>query len=160
MGSLLGHLTKPLIQGALIPYSERDVPVDIQVYGKPGSSAIYKQRVYRLNACEPIRFTSHMVESEKGEVLEYVGMGFGMKLRLSVDQGSLHFTSDGYFWDVLGWRIPVPGLLTPGKTYLWHHNEAPNRFNIRIEIRHALFGTMFTQVGVFQERHAEQKEAA
>jgi hypothetical protein len=29
-------------------------------------------------------------------------------------------------------------------------NNSANRFNIRIDIRHALFGTTFTQAGVFR----------
>jgi len=159
-GKLLGHLSKPFIKGALIPYDDQDFPVDIQVYSKADCPHIFKQRIYMLNGRKAIRFTSHMAESEKGEVLEYVGMGLGMKLKLHVADGNLHFTSDGYFWDMLGWRIPLPGLLTPGKTYLCHCNEAPNRFNIRIEIRHALFGTAFVQAGVFRERQEAQKEAA
>lgn len=159
-GKLLGHLTQPMIQGALIPYSDANFPVEIQVYAKPQDPAIYKQRIYRLHGRKPIQFTSFMRESERGEVLEYVGMGLGMKLVLSVEpSGSLHFQSDGYFWDVLGWRIPLPGLFTPGKTFLWHHNETPERFNIRIEIRHWLMGTTFTQVGVFEEV-AEPKAVA
>lgn len=102
-----------------------------------------------------------MRESERGEVLEYVGMGLGMKLVLSVEaNGSLHFQSDGYFWELFGWRIPLPGLFTPGKTFLWHHNETPERFNIRIEIRHCLMGTTFTQVGVFEEVTQPQAVAA
>jgi hypothetical protein len=160
VGKLIGTLSKPFIQGALIPYDDHDFPVDIQVYGKTGSSHIYKQRIYMLNGRQPIRFTSYMAESEKGEVLEYVGLGLGMKLKLHVADGNLHFTSDGYFWDILGWRIPLPGLLTPGKTFLRHCNEAPNRFNIRIEIRHALFGTTFVQAGVFHEGRAAEREAA
>jgi uncharacterized protein len=88
-GRLLGHLTQPLIQGALIPYSDADFPVEIQVYAKPGDPAIYKQRIYRLHGRRPIQFTSFMRESERGEVLEYVGMGLGMKLVLSVENGSL-----------------------------------------------------------------------
>lgn len=155
-GQLLGHLAQPLIQGALIPYSDSNFPVEIQVYAKPQDPAIYKQRIYRLHGRKPIQFTSFMRESERGEVLEYVGRGLGMKLVLSVENGSLHFQSDGYFWDVFGWRIPLPGVFTPGKTFLWHHNETPERFNIRIEIRHWLMGTTFTQVGVFEEM-AEQE---
>lgn len=160
IGKLIGFISKPFIQGALIPYDDSGFPVDIQVYGKPGSAHIYKQRIYMLNGRKPIRFTSYMAESESGEVLEYVGLGLGMKLKLHVADGNLHFTSDGYFWDMLGWRIPLPGVLTPGKTYLRHCNEAPNRFNIRIEIRHLLFGTTFVQAGVFQEKCAAEKEAA
>lgn len=159
-GKLLATASMPFIKGALIPYDDSGFPVDIQVYGKAGSPHIFKQRIYRLNGRKPIQFTSYMAESEGGEVLEYVGLGLGMKLKLHAIDGDLHFTSDGYFWDLLGWRIPLPGLLTPGKTYLRHCNEAPNRFNIRIEIRHAVFGTTFVQAGVFQEGQAAHKEAA
>jgi len=151
LGRVLGYLSMPFIDGALIPYHDADFPVDIEVYSKVGSAAIFKQRIYRLNRRKPVMFTSFMAESEKGEVLEYVGMGLGMKLQLSVRDGNLHFESDGYFWDVLGVRIPLPGLLTPGKTYLCHRNNSANQFDIRIEIRHALFGTTFTQAGVFRE---------
>ena len=158
VGKFLGFMTMPMIKGALIPYCDTDFPVDIEVYSKPGNPAIFKQRIYRLNNRQPIQFTSYMRESSKGEVLEYVGMGLGMKLQLSVDGSDLHFTSDGYFWEVLGFRIPLPGVFTPGKTYLWHRNDNPNQFNIRIEIRHALFGTTFTQAGTFSDLH-ERRES-
>lgn len=151
LGRLLGYLTMPLIKGALMPYNDADFPVDIQVYSKPDCASIFKQRIYRLNVRKPVMFTSFMAESSKGEVLEYVGMGLGMKLVLDVREGNLHFESDGYFWEVFGVRIPLPGLITPGKTFLCHRNNHANQFDIRIEIRHALFGTMFTQVGVFRE---------
>jgi hypothetical protein len=151
IGKLLGYITRPMIKGALIPFDDADFPVDIQVYSKPDCPSIFKQRNYRLNGRKPIQFTSFMRESEKGEVLEYVGMGLGMKLLLRVQDGDLYFTSDGYFWEILGWRLPLPGMLTPGKTFLCHRNDNPNQFNIRIEIKHVLFGTTFKQVGVFRE---------
>lgn len=151
LGRILGYLSMPLIRGALMPYNDADFPVDIQVYSKPGCASIFKQRIYRLNGRQPVMFTSFMAESSRGEVLEYVGMGLGMKLVLEVRDGNLHFESDGYFWQVLGVRIPLPGVLTPGKTFLCHRNNSANQFDIRIEIRHALFGTTFTQAGVFRE---------
>ena len=150
-GKLLGYLTWPMIGGALIPFNDADFPVDIEVFTKPGCDALFKQRVYRLNGRRPIEFTSYMREGGKGEVLEYVGMGLGMKLLLSVRDANLHFTSDGYFWEVMGRRIPLPDFLSPGKTHLVHRNEGPGQFSIRIEIRHRWFGTMFTQAGVFSE---------
>jgi hypothetical protein len=157
IGKLLDHLTMPIIKGALIPYSDADFPVDIQVYSKPDCPSIFKQRIYRLHGRKPIQFTSYMRESEKGEVLEYVGMGLGMKLVLHVHEGNLYFTSDGYFWDILGFRLPLPDILTPGKTFLCHRNDNPAQFNIRIEIRHPLFGTTFTQIGVFHELQSDQE---
>jgi hypothetical protein len=156
LGKIMGFITMPFIKGALIPYSDTHFPVDIQVYSKADCPFIFKQRIYRLHKHKPIQFTSYMRESEKGEVLEYVGAGLGMKLVLRVHEGNLYFTSDGYFWDLFGWRIPLPGILTPGKTFLCHRNDNPNQFNIRIEIKHCLFGTTFTQVGIFHEISADQ----
>jgi hypothetical protein len=151
LGKLLGYLTMPMIKGALLPFNDKDFPVDIQVYSKENCASIFKQRIYRLHGRKPVQFTSFMSESSKGEVLEYVGMGLGMKLLLDVRDGNLHFESDGYFWELFGFRIPLPSLITPGKTFLCHRNNSANQFDIRIEIRHALFGTTFTQAGVFRE---------
>lgn len=150
-GKFLGFMTMPLIKGALIPFNDQNFPVGIEVYSKKDCSFIFKQRIYHLNGRKPIQFTSYMRESEKDEVLEYVGKGLGMKLKLHVQDGNLHFTSDGYFWDVFGLRIPLPGVLTPGQTFLCHRNDNPNQFNIRIEIKHCLLGSTFTQVGVFHD---------
>jgi hypothetical protein len=151
LGMLLGYLTMPMIKGALLPFNDKDFPVDIQVYSKENCASIFKQRIYRLHGRKPVQFTSYMSESSKGEVLEYVGMGLGMKLLLDVRDGNLHFESDGYFWELFGVRIALPGLITPGKTFLCHRNNSANQFDIRIEIRHPLFGTTFTQAGVFRE---------
>jgi hypothetical protein len=150
-GKILAYITKPMINGALIPFSDTNFPVDIQVYAKSDCRAIFKHRIYRLHGRKPIQFASRMQESEKGEVLEYVGMGLGMKLILHVHGGDLYFTSDGYFWEIRGRRIPIPGIFTPGKTFLCHRNDSPGQFSIRIEIKHCLFGTTFLQVGVFHE---------
>ena len=159
-GKLLGYLTMPMIKGALIPFDDANFPVDIAVYAKPDCPFIFKQRLYKLNGRKPIQFTSYMRESSKGEVLEYVGMGLGMKLLLSVRDGNLHFESDGYFWDIFGVLSPLPAFLTPGKTYLCHRNNHATQFDIRIEIVHPIFGKSFTQAGVFRElTSAEQLSA-
>lgn len=160
LGKLFGYLTMPMIKGALMPFDDANFPVEIEVYSKPGSAHIYKQRLYRLNGRKPVMFTSYMRESSKGEVLEYVGMGLGMKLLLSVRNGNLHFESDGYFWEIFGVRIPLPAVLTPGKTYLFHRNNHETQFDIRIDIVHPLFGTSFTQAGVFHAVAASEQLVA
>ena len=52
---------------------------------------------------------------------------------------------------MIGVRVPLPVLLTPGKTFLCHRNDSASQFDIRIEIRHPVFGTTFTQAGIFRE---------
>ncbi len=150
-GKVLATLANPFIKGALMPYCDYNVPVDIEFYSKINCPYIFKKRIYRLHHRDPIQFTSYMKESEHGDVLEYVGAGFGMKLLVFVKDSNLHFKSNGYFWDIGLCRIPIPKLFTPGSTYLTHVNEGKNQFRIRIDIKHPLFGKMFVQTGIFYE---------
>ncbi len=150
-GKALGYITLPLIKGALIPHTAYDFPVDIEVYSKANCPYIFKQRIYRLPNRRPVKFTSYMAESARGDVLEYVGIGLGMKLLVFEQDGNLHFKSDGYFWDIGIIRIPLPDILSPGATYLTHINKGVNEFRIRIDITHKLFGKMFVQAGIFSE---------
>lgn len=150
-GRIFGYMTWPFIRGALIPCTAYDFPVDIQVYSRTGCPYIFKERLYGIPGRNPVSFTSYMKESPKGEVLEYVGAGLGMKLLVFEKDSNLHFKSDGYFWDMGLFRIPIPAVFTPGDTYLTHLNEGADRFRIRIDIRHKIFGPMFVQAGVFTE---------
>ncbi len=151
IGKILGYLTKPFIKGALLPYRDENFPVDIQVYSKKNSPYLFKHRIYQLNHRRAVEFISYMEETPNGDILEYVGAGLGMKLKVFSQDGNLHFRSAGYFWDIGLCRIPIPSLFTPGKTFLSHINEGPNQFRIRIDMKHILFGMMYVQTGVFHE---------
>jgi hypothetical protein len=150
-GKVLARITRPLVGGALIPYTAYNFPVNIQVYSRQNCPYIFKHRIYKIPGRKPVEFTSYMKESSKGDVLEYVGAGLGMKLLVFEKDSNLHFKSDGYFWDIGICRIPIPDIFSPGATYLMHINEGENRFRIRIDIKHKLFGKMFVQAGVFNE---------
>ena len=150
-GKILGYITKPFVRGALIPYTAYNFPVDITVYSKQNCPHIFKQRIYQIPKDKVIEFTSYMKESKNGDILEYVGAGLGMKLVVFEKDGNLHFKSDGYFWDIGICRIPLPDLLSPGDTYLMHINEGKDKFRIRIDITHKIFGKMFVQAGVFRQ---------
>ena len=98
-----------------------------------------------------IIFTSKMkMDTQKNDLLEYVGMGLGMALQTHVKNGNLYFESRYYFWDLFGLFIKLPDILSPGKPNNIHINMGDDRFTIRIEIRHRLFGLMFIQAGEFQ----------
>ena len=115
LGRVIGCLTRPLINGALIPYNDADFPVDIVVFSKPDCPFIYKQRTYRLHGRKPIQFTSYMQESSGGEVLEYVGKGLGMKLVLHVQDGNLHFPAMAIIGKFSVGAFPYQGFLRQEK---------------------------------------------
>lgn len=150
LGKILAFITQPFIPGALIPHTSNKCPVDIEVYTQENSHFLYKKRLYKISDKKTIQFISYMTESNKGEILEYVGSGIGMKLIVSEKDTNLHFKSDGYFIDIGICRLPIPNLLSPGDVYLMHINESENTFRISIEITHKWFGKMFTQKGCFR----------
>lgn len=142
--------------GCLQPFTGNRVPVNIRVFGKPGKAAIYKRRHYLRPGKKPFRFTSAMVLGPNEEVLELVGFGMGMVLNVSVtDEGNLHFYSKSYFFKLGNVMIPLPSFMTPGETNLTHFNINPDRFSIRIDIKHPLYGQLFLHEGTFWEKGAE-----
>lgn len=88
-------------------------------------------------------------ESEEGEMLECVGGGFGMKLKVSARNGSLHFESYRYFCTFLGYKVPLPHWLSPGKTHVIHEDLGQGNFRFTISMIHRQLGETFFQSGVF-----------
>ena len=59
---------------------------------------------------------------------EYIGHGIRMALTLSVENGTLVFTSAGYFIDCGGFCFRLPRWLAPGKTVVTHRETTGNEF--------------------------------
>lgn len=147
LGKLLAWLAWPT--GALMPYEGTNVPVSIEVWTEQGHPDVFKRRVYHLPGRKPFVFRSRMRMEPDGEIIEYVGGGFGMCLQIYAQDGDLHFRDEGYFFQ-LGWlRIKLPMFLCPGRTSLCHADCGAEEFDVRIEIKHAWYGAMYVQHGHF-----------
>ena len=153
VGQWLAYLTYPWVGGALIPYRDEHFPIDIAVFSKIADSAIYKRRWYQLNKHPPIIFTSSMYAGSNNTLLEYVGCGLGMILKVSAVDQELHFHSQGYFWQIGRKKISLPPFLTPGHTWLIHRNQSPEAFKVQITITHPWWGVTFMQEGEFYETY-------
>lgn len=138
--------------GALMPMEGVDIPVEIAVWTEPGSKAVFKRREYIFPGRKPFVFRSQMLRDKKGRLVEHVGGGFGMYIRVREVDHNLHFEDDGYFVEHFGLRVPIPRIFGPGTVRLRHEDVAADEFAITIEIIHSLFGPMYFQRGLF--RHA------
>ena len=85
---------------------------------------------------------------------EYVGAGIGMALRVHVEAGALVFRSAGYFVQVAGWRLRLPGWLTPGSLTVTHGELGEGRFIFTLHVRHPIFGVLIEQSAVFEDTDA------
>ncbi len=119
-----------------------ELPVVVDVWSE-GGAVIWSRR---LGAA--------VVRSAKsagpgGTVLERTDGGLGMVLDVSVEDGTLVFTSRAFFLAVGGWRLPIPAWLTPGRCRVEHRAVDAERFRFSLSMTHPLWGTTFRQTGVF-----------
>lgn len=140
-----------VIANPLTPYEGKDVVMDVVLYRKTGKTGIYWQRTYHHAGRAPYTVTSVKRHDHTGQLTECVGAGFGMKLDVSAQNGSLVFRSKRYFWSFGKFRILLPHWLTPGETCVIHEDLGNGKFRFTITMNHLYLGQTFYQTGIFEE---------
>lgn len=140
-----------LIGTPLAPHRGRDVPVLARVHRDETRGGTAWERFYCYPGRAPVRVSSTKVHDAEAGLLEVVNGGLGMYLRLGERDAALTFESLGYFWQLFGRRLPLPGLLTPGRTLVTHAAEAGGSFRFTLDMRHPVFGETVHQTGLFRE---------
>ena len=142
-----------LIGTPLAPSCGHEVPVVVRLRLDRDGSGIVWARDYRFPGRAPVTCTS-VKRAEAGGLVECVGAGLGMWLRLGVDAGALDFDSTGYFWRWRGWTLRLPLWLTPGALHVRHQDLGLGRFRFEIRVAHPLFGETFYQDGIFRRERS------
>ena len=99
-------------------------------------------------------FRSRMEYLNGDEIIEYVKYGLGIRMRMSVDDGALVFTSAGYVWDIGLARLPIPTWLILGDSKITERAVSENEFYIDFNMVHPLFGRTFGYSGKFYIQEA------
>ena len=136
-----------LIGQPLAPWRGEGVPVSVAVHTDADGSLVW-DRLYRFPRRRPCLVTSRKVADHRGMV-EMVRGGLGMALNVTAEDGALHFRSRGYFLEVGRWRLPLPGLLTPGRAHVVHRDLGGGRFVFSLAFHHAWLGETLSQEGIF-----------
>ncbi len=150
-GWLFAQATR-LIGNPLSRHRGADVPVQVRLTPCE-KGGVRWQRIYGF--ARPFVVTSAKREDAHGRLCEYVGMGFGMRLRVFARRGALHFESQRYFWEVAGRQIPLPHWLSPGVTHVVHEDLGDGDFRFTIAMDHAFLGRTFFQTGRFHRIHSQ-----
>ncbi|MDB5703055.1 MAG: hypothetical protein JWN66_171 [Sphingomonas bacterium] len=82
---------------------------------------------------------------------EYLGMGFGIALKLRVEAEALYFDSDHYFWRAGPVRLRLPRWLAPGDLSIGHIDCDHGWFAFTLALEHPWFGAMIQQCCLFTE---------
>jgi Domain of unknown function (DUF4166) len=95
-------------------------------------------------------FASRMEYQQGNELIEYVGGGFGLRLKLSVENNKLVYRSNGHLWQIGKVRIPIPDVLFLGHATIIETAISENHFELDFRINHPWFGETYRYGGVFQ----------
>ena len=149
-GWLLAQVCR-LLGTPLATAAGRDVPTTVLVYPDPGGAGTVWDRIYFFPEKRPVTVRSSKVLDEQDRLLERVGGGFGMLLRVFEQDGALHMVSRRYFLEWRGRRLSLPDLLSPGTAHVIHSDEGGGLFRFRLTIAHRLLGTLIFQDGLFSD---------
>ncbi len=147
-GWLLAQLCR-LIGTPFAPFRGRDVPAEVKVYPELAGEGLVWERRYRFPGRTATVYSVKRPDAREG-LLECVGGGFGMTLAVFERAGALHFLSRRYFWQLGGWRLTLPRLLTPGTTHVVHTDHGDGSFSFTMAVRHPWLGETFLQDGRFR----------
>jgi hypothetical protein len=112
------------------------------------SDGIVWEREYRFatRTCI-VRSTKQLKD---GGLVEKLGAGLHMRLRVYEEHRALHFLSDGYFFELGSWRIDLPAWFLPGLTHVTHLDLGGGRFRFVMLTQHRWLGQLYLQDGIFE----------
>jgi len=95
-------------------------------------------------------FYSKMSYLQAYELIEMVRFGFGLRLKVSVEKGTLVYRSNGHIWQCGKLRLTFPDWLVLGKATIAETPISEQQFRLDFNIEHPLWGKCYWYNGVFQ----------
>ncbi len=139
------------LMGALIDLKGEGMQVCVEKWVTAGSSTLHWKRSIQASDGRSTVFASRMEYVQGNELIEYVGCGFGLRLRVSVDNGRLVYRSHGHLWQLGAFRIPIADVLFLGHATIIETAVSDHEFELDFRIDHPLFGETYRYGGIFHE---------
>jgi hypothetical protein len=144
VGRLLAHVCRCL-GTPVAPYVGDDVSMTVRVYRDAHGIVWEREYAFSHRTCI-VRSTK---EAREGVLVEKLGAGLHMQLRVQEQNGELHFVSDGYFFQIGRWRLDLPDGFLPGGTRVAHIDLGAGRFRFTMRTQHRWLGELYYQDGIF-----------
>lgn len=149
--SPLAKILAPLfgLTGTLAPRAGKNIPVTVRFLSENDNDHFIFDRVFHYPNRKPYHFYSRLIPDGR-EMVEMTGAGIGWRASYAWNGSKIILTHRGYALRIFGKFIPLPITWLIGRA---HAEETPiddNRFAMRMEIRHPLWGRIFRYGGEFR----------
>jgi len=135
------------ISKALVPVEGDDFEV-IVVNKRLGESYCWDRQFKKDGNVYP--FQSKMQRMDN-DIIEFVGLGIGIRMGLEVSNGSLHYVDKGYVIKIGSMILPIPIHLLVGRSEISEtvNDTDEHDFTMQFVMKHPWFGFMFSYEGFF-----------
>ncbi len=133
--------------GALPASRGHDVEVTVHNHGDARSLHFY--RCFFFPGKSPLVFKSRMQHLANNEIVEFVRFGMGITMRLTVVEGRLRYTGNGYLWRLGPLKLRISDWLLLGKAVIEEFGIDDNTIGLSFDIHHPLWGKTFSYRGHF-----------
>lgn len=142
-------LLMPLIRltGALVPVEGEKFMVTVE--NKRIGNTFYWHRSFQKDNTR-YEFNSKMQQFHN-DIVEFVGLGIGIRMALHVSDGGLVYEDKGYVLKIGKRLMPIPLNILMGKSVIEEYIIADdsNDFNMNFVVNHPWFGFAFSYNGYF-----------
>lgn len=95
-------------------------------------------------------FASTMHYVAPNELCEMVGFGFGLFLKVTVENGDLVYRSNGHFWQFRHWRLNIPDCYLLGSATIIERAVSNEAFYLDFTMHHPRWGESYRYCGMFR----------
>jgi len=147
-GKLLAQLCR-IIGTPLALYSGKNIPMEVNVYYDEKLKGMTWDRFYFYPNRRVNRVKSTKCIRKNTGLIEVVGFGFGMYLKVFEQNNAIVFESTRFFLQIGRFKITIPRLLTPGKTTVKQQALDGVSFRFSLDVMHPIIKQVYYQTGVF-----------
>jgi hypothetical protein len=136
--------------GALVDLKGEGLAVQVKKWRQTDPAILHWQRHIQAADNKQCVFASRMAWQQDHELIESVGMGFGIRLKLSVEQGKLVYQSRGHLLKLGPLTLPIPDSLLLGHALITEQALSEDTFQLDFKITHPLWGNTYYYGGIFE----------
>lgn len=133
----------------LVPFAEQAIRCNVNFESETTSNAFWFNRQFYFPNRKPYLFKSKLVPQNGNKVIEYTKSGIGWIATYEFTDGLVKLNHLGYIFTIFGQELSLPLELIFGKSTAWEEAIDENRFRMKMEIRHPIFGMFYGYSGEF-----------
>lgn len=136
--------------GGLVSRRGKNIVTRVEKTISTESEELYWQRTLTYPDNKKDYFSSRMFFLQSNELIERVRFGFGLRLKVSVENGNLVYRSNGHIWQYSQLRLTFPDWWVLGKATIIETPISDQQFRLNFSIKHPLWGRCYWYSGIFQ----------